>query len=406
MSTHTRNTHSANILIAEDDTSTRKTLSVILEDEGHLVFACEDGEEALKRIAGEDGTPQIDIVVSDLRLPDISGLDILTALKDRYPDAAFILMSGHATLETAVQAVNQGAFSYHVKPLDIDSLIGTIRNALNQQRLISENKELVAMLKRSNEELEDKNRNLEEAGLTKMRILSTASHELKTPLTSIVGYVDRMLLQRDTVGDLNDKQERYLEIVKRNSYRLKALVNDLLDISRIESGGIDLDITSVDVAGELEDAVRSVQTHADRKNIKVELEVPLDLPPVQAERLRFSQVIVNLLSNACKYSLEGAEVKVRAEQRNGCVQLDVSDTGIGISEADQTHLFNQFFRAETKLTREESGTGLGLFITKYLVEAHGGEIWVNSQEGVGTTVSFTFPVDAAAASVPGVANTA
>ena len=392
------------MLIAEDDTGTRKTLAVILEDEGHRVFACRDGEEALRHIAGEDGTPQIDIVVSDLRLPDISGMEILSALKDRYPDAAFILMSGYATLETAVEAVNQGAFSYQVKPLDIDSLIGTIRNAINQQRLIAENRELLEMVQRSNEELEKKNRDLEEAGLAKMQILSTASHELKTPLTSIMGYVDRMLLQRDTVGDLNDRQERYLEIVKRNSYRLKTLVDDLLDISRIESGGIALDITSVDVAGEIEDAVRSVQTHADRKNIRVELDVPLDLPPIRAERLRFSQVIINLLSNACKYSLDGAQVRVSAAQRNGWVQFDVSDTGIGISEADQTRLFNQFFRAETKLTREESGTGLGLFITKYLVEAHGGEIWVKSQEGVGTTVSFTFPVDTAVASATGMAN--
>ena len=404
MSTHTPNIQSANILIAEDDMGTRKTLTVILEDEGHRVFACQNGEEALRHIAGEYGMPQIDIVVSDLRLPDISGMEILSALKDRYPDAAFILMSGYATLETAVEAVNQGAFSYQVKPLDIDSLIGTIRNALNQQRLISENRELLEMVQRSNEELEKKNRDLEEAGLAKMQILSTASHELKTPLTSIVGYVDRMLLQRNTVGDLNDRQERYLEIVKRNSYRLKTLVDDLLDISRIESGGIALDITSVDVAGEIEDAVRSVQTHADRKNIRVELDVPLDLPPIRAERLRFSQVIINLLSNACKYSLDGAQVRVSAAQRNGWVQFDVSDTGIGISEADQTRLFNQFFRAETKLTREESGTGLGLFITKYLVEAHGGEIWVKSQEGVGTTVSFTFPVDTAVASATGRAN--
>ena len=406
MSTHTTNTQSANILIAEDDTGTRKTLTVILEDEGHRVFASQNGEEALRHIAGEDGTPQIDIVVSDLRLPDISGMEILSALKDRYPYAAFILMSGYATLETAVEAVNQGAFSYLLKPLDVDSLIGTIRNALNQQRLISENRELLEMVQRSNEELEKKNKDLEEAGLAKMQILSTASHELKTPLTSIVGYVDRMLLQRDTVGDLNDRQERYLEIVKRNSYRLKTLVDDLLDISRIESGGIALDITSVDVAGEIQDAVRSVQTHADRKNIRVELDVPLGLPPIRAERLRFSQVIVNLLSNACKYSLDGAQVRVRAAPRNGWVQFDVSDTGIGISEADQTRLFNQFFRAETKLTREESGTGLGLFITKYLVEAHGGEIWVKSQEGVGTTVSFTFPVDAAVPSVAAGANSA
>ena len=406
MSIHTPNTHTTNILIAEDDAGTRTTLAAILEDEGYRVFSYQNGEEALRHIAGETGMPQIDIVVSDLRLPDVSGMDILSALKDRWPDAAFILMSGYATLETAVEAVNQGAFSYQLKPLDIGSLMGTIRNAAHQQRLTLENRELLEKLRCSNEELEEKNRRLEEASLAKMQILSTASHELKTPLTSIVGYVDRMLLQRETVGDLNDRQERYLEIVKRNSYRLKALVDDLLDISRIESGGMELDITSVNVNSELDDAAKAVQTIADRKSIRVELDVPADLPPVLAERLRFSQVVINLLSNACKYSLDGAKVKVSAAQVNDYVQFDVSDTGIGISVADQARLFSQFFRAETKLTREESGTGLGLFITKYLVEAHGGEIWVNSQEGVGTTVSFTFPVDTSAASVSGRARAA
>ena len=386
----------ANILIVEDDASARTTLAAILEDEGHRVLTCQNGEEAVEQISAGSAMDEIDIVVSDLRLPDISGMDILRATKDRRPEALFILMSGHATLETAVEAVNQGAFSYLVKPLDIDSLISTIRNAMDQRRLRSENRELLEKLQRSNEELEQKNRDLEEAGLAKMRILSTASHELKTPLTSIVGYIDRMLLQRETVGELNDRQERYLETVKKNSYRLKALVDDLLDISRIESGGIALALAAVDVGSELEDAVRSVQTHAERKNIQVELDVPADLPPVWAERLRFSQVIVNLLSNACKYSLDGAKVKVSAAERNGLVQLDVSDTGIGISKTDQTRLFNQFFRAETELTSLESGTGLGLFITKYLVEAHGGSIWVESEEGKGTTVSFTFPTETGA----------
>ena len=241
------NTHTAKILLAEDDLGTRNTLSAILEEGGHQVVTCHNGNEALRYIAGRNGSNEIDIVVSDLRLPDISGLEILSALKDQHPDAPFILMSGHATLETAVEAVNQGAFSYLVKPLDIDSLLSTIRNALNQRRLISENKDLLVMLRRTNEELEQKNRDLEEAGLAKMQILSTASHELKTPLTSIVGYIDRMLLQRGSVGELSERQERYLEIVKKNSHRLEALVDDLLDVSRIESGGIVLDLSSVEV---------------------------------------------------------------------------------------------------------------------------------------------------------------
>ena len=206
-------THSPSILVVEDDISTRTILTTLLEDEGYHVAAFQDAAGAVNHIV-TDST--IDVVVSDLRLPDGSGLQILWTLNKVYPRADFILITGYAALDNAIEALNQGAFPYHVKPLDIDALKGSVRNALRQQRLAKE--------------LEEKNVELELASAAKTLILSTVSHELKTPLTSVVGYTCR-LLYSESVGPLNERQRSYIEIIRDDSLRLMALIEDLLDIS-------------------------------------------------------------------------------------------------------------------------------------------------------------------------------
>ena len=234
-----------------------------------------------------------------------------------------------------------------------------------------------------------------EASVAKSQILSTVTHELKTPLTSIVGYADRMLLRRDTVGSLNERQERYLGNIQEDAYRLKSLIDDLLDISRIEAGSLELQLTGLDAQQEIEQAIKSLRGQFAGKQIQTQCNIPTNIVLVRADHLRLSQIIINLLTNAYKYSPEGAIVTITAEQGGELVQIDVSDTGIGMSDADQARLFTKFFRADNTPTRRESGTGLGLFITRHLVEAHGGSIWVESQEGKGSTFSFTLPSVAA-----------
>ena len=287
--------------------------------------------------------------------------------------------------------LNEGAFAYPVKPLDLDSLCSSVRNALRQQRLMIENRELLQRLQDANAELEEANQELQQASEAKTQILSTVTHELKTPLTSIVGYIDLMLVQKDKVGPLNERQERYLERVKNNSRRLKELIDDLLDISRIESGSLNLNLVDLDVQLEVEEVLRSMHNSIIEKQLRVLLNMPTGLARVKADSLRFSQVITNLVSNACKYSPKESTVAITAKEHNGMMRFDVSDTGIGISEADQAQLFSKFFRSNNFSTREVSGSGLGLFISKHLIEAHGGQIWVQSDEGKGSTFSFTLP---------------
>ena len=380
-------TDPANVLIVEDDEGSRITLTALLASEGYSGFTCETAEEALNHMVRQPP----DIVVGDLQLPDGTGLQVLWALKKINSDAQFILSTGHATVETAIEALNEGAFAYHVKPLDFQALSSSIRNALRQQRLVIENRSLLQSLQQTNAELEQTNTELATASEAKTQILSTVTHELKTPLTSIVGYVDLMLLQKDKVGPLNDRQERYLERVKNNSYRLKALIDDLLDISRIEAGSLQLNIEDFEVRLEIDEVLRSLQGAINDKRVRILVNIPTGLGQVRGDRLRFYQVVTNLISNACKYSPESATVAISAKEQDGFVQLNVSDTGYGISPEDQARLFSKFFRANTEETQRVSGSGLGLFISKHLVEAHGGQMWVSSEEGKGSTFSFTLP---------------
>ena len=229
-----------------------------------------------------------------------------------------------------------------------------------------------------------------EIGQMKTEFVSTVSHELRTPLTSIKGYIDLVL--EGEAGDLTEAQEEFLGIVKDNSDRLVVLINDLLDISRIESGRVVLKIEPVDLGDTLADSVGTFRAVLDAGDIGLEVALPDDLPRVAADRVRVGQVVTNLVSNAVKYSPDGGTITVSARVEVGEVVLSVTDTGIGIGEEDQESLFAKFYRVDSSYTREVGGTGLGLAICKSIVELLGGRIWVESTLGAGSTFSFSLPV--------------
>ncbi|GAB4273894.1 MAG: hypothetical protein Kow0056_01480 [Coriobacteriia bacterium] len=229
-----------------------------------------------------------------------------------------------------------------------------------------------------------------EATRVKNEFVSTVSHELRTPLTSIKGYVDLVL--DGEAGELSDLQKEFLGIVKENSDRLVELINDLLDISRIESGRIQLKIEPVDLADVVADCMGALAALTARGDIELRVDIPDDLPRLAADRSRLGQVVTNLLSNAVKYSPGGGRVRVSARPELDSVVVSVSDEGIGISEEDQRKLFAKFFRVDSSHTQEIGGTGLGLAICKSIVELHGGRIWVESELGEGSTFSFSMPI--------------
>ena len=224
----------------------------------------------------------------------------------------------------------------------------------------------------------------------KDEFISTVSHELRTPMTAIKGYTD--LLVMETVGALNETQRRFLNIIKSNADRLSALVSDVLDISRIEAGRIKLNIQPLSIAEIAKEVWEAFRRQAEEKQLAFTLCIPEGLPPVRGDRDRVTQILSNLVANACQYTLPGGKVTVSAALEDGFVRVDVSDTGIGIAPEDLPRVFDRFFRADHPLVQEVGGTGLGLSIVKAFVEMLGGRVWVESELDKGSTFSFTLPV--------------
>jgi signal transduction histidine kinase len=239
------------------------------------------------------------------------------------------------------------------------------------------------------DEIQDKSRQLAEASQHKSQFLANMSHELRTPLNAVLGYTE--LILDDVYGETPAKMREVLDRIQRNGKHLLGLINDVLDLSKIEAGQLQLalaDYSMQDVVASVHSAVESL---AKEKKIALKIEVAPDLPAAHGDERKLTQVLLNLVGNAIKFT-DGGEVAIKASGANGSITVSVRDSGPGISEADQAKIFQEFQQADSAITREKGGTGLGLTISKRIVELHGGRIWVESVVGQGSTFSFTLPV--------------
>jgi signal transduction histidine kinase len=282
----------------------------------------------------------------------------------------------------------------------------------------------MATVEEASRELTEKNRRLalmverlQEADRVKSNFLATVSHELRTPLTSIIGYSEMLL--EGIAGDLNNEQREYVRTVMEKGDQLLQIITGILDISRMEAGQMRIERQPFDLDEVVSVAVQTIAPHARRKKLSLSCELPPDLPMVLGDRDRIRQVLLNLINNSIKFTPEGGAISIRGEvgllarhapdpsldaqtRRLGtdpegapvrrAVRVTVRDTGVGIPPEHHTRVFDPFFQVDNSSTREYGGTGLGLNIVKRFVEAHGGAVWVESQEGQGATFYFTLPL--------------
>lgn len=375
------------VLVVDDERDIRDFLfKALTRIAGFQVEVAENGKEALEKIENE----KFDLVLTDLKMPSVDGLQLIAEISRSKPETLTVLMTGHGTIDSAIEAMKKGASDYLTKPLNLDEMLLRLKKVL-------EEKQRFVRLKDYAEQLEKTNQELKKIDAMKSEFVSVASHELRTPLAAIKNAIQLILSGK--TGEINENQAKFLSMAERNINRLTNILNDLLNLSRIESGRIELKFEQVALKSIIEPTITSLKPQADGKSITIECELPEDLRPVYVDKEKIEQVLVNLIGNAIKFTPEQGSIRVIAksliEEREGGVSqkiaVSVRDTGIGIPAEHLNSIFDKFFQVEGSLHRSAGGTGLGLAITRGLVEAHHGRIWAESEVGKGSAFTFTLP---------------
>jgi signal transduction histidine kinase len=328
------------------------------------------GETAIGKAAAQRAPIQIADTLEDASLV----LDIIRQAGFRALLAVPLLRSDQIIGGLVVRRKEPGDFPEHtVKLLQTfaDQSVLTIQNA----RLFRE--------------IEDKSRQLEEASQHKSQFLANMSHELRTPLNAILGYTE--LMADGAYGEPSEKMLGILKRLEANGRHLLGLINDVLDLSKIEAGQLELELSDYSVQDIAQTVRSTLEPLAADKKLAFKVDMAPGLPSGRGDGRRLTQVLINLVGNAIKFT-DAGEVAIKAEANNGAFHVSVRDTGPGISAPDQAKLFQEFQQADNAITRKKGGTGLGLAISKRIVEMHGGRIWVESQPGQGSTFAFTLPV--------------
>ena len=381
------NTEQGLILIVDDNEDNRRLLARRVVQMGHRVETAVNGRLALEKI---NATPY-DLILLDIMMPELNGFELLAHLKadKTHYRIPVIVISAANEEDSSIKAIQMGAEDFLPKPFNRHLLQARVSASLAKKRL------------RDQEQAYQ--RALEAANRAKTEFISFVSHELKSPMTSIKGYTH--LLLGGNVGPINELQTDFLEIITRNVNRMSRLVSDLEDIARIETGNLRLEMQEVRLTELVEEIAQSIQAQVAAKKQALTVNTAPDLPCVWGDRFRLSQVLSNLVSNANKYTPDEGQIEIGVERINGRytppshitlapqphIHIAVRDTGIGIRPEDQQTIFDKFFRANDEATHAIPGTGLGLNITKNLIELHHGHIWCESQYRHGTTFHILLP---------------
>jgi signal transduction histidine kinase len=242
-------------------------------------------------------------------------------------------------------------------------------------------------------EIEDKSRQIEAANRHKSEFLANMSHELRTPLNAIIGFSE--VLGEKLFGELNEKQAEYTEDILSSGRHLLSLINEILDLAKVEAGRMELELATFDLPLAIDNARTFVRERATKHGIALDVAMDDRLGDFLGDERKIKQILLNLLSNAVKFTPEGGRIGINAIQSNGAVEISVSDTGVGIALNDQPKIFEEFRQVGSDYARKVEGTGLGLTLAKKFVELHGGKIWVTSEPGKGSRFTFTLPITAA-----------
>ena len=387
------------LLVVDDEENLRITTAAILEKEGYCVDTASSGNEAIALLANAD----YDLVLTDLHMEGGEGLAVLNEIRRNAPLTISVVLTGFASVESAISALQEGAYDYLVKPCDIETMKHTIRRGVEHRKLMLAEQKARTDLEKLNLDLEQRilqrtaeltrlNAELAEANRAKDVFLATLSHELRTPLTPVVGWIK--LLRS---GNLDAKSvSQALDAIERNAWLQARLIDDLLDTSRIATGKLQFEPRPTDLNVVVKAALETVRGLAASRDIDLDVKLSPATLVVMGEPVRLQQISWNLLSNAIKFTDSGGKVTVKTDTDGVEARLTVEDTGVGIPPDFLPHVFDRFRQADGSTSRRHGGLGLGLAIADALAKMHGGNLEAES-EGVGKGSSFSFRIGLVAA---------
>jgi signal transduction histidine kinase len=386
------------LLVIDDEEDITKSLFRQFRRK-YKVLTATSGSDALKIME----THPIQVILSDQRMPEMTGVDFFSKIKDRYPDALKLILTGYSDIEAVVGAINDGqVFRYLTKPWDPLELELALNEAFEKHELITYNKQLLIQLQEANVNLEEKvkqrtkelelvNERLKLLNIEKNKYIGIVAHDLRNPIGNMYN-ISELLIS----GFKNYSEERQIEFIEticeRSQYSLK-LINSFLDISKIESGILDLSFKEFNYLQIVKNCIEQNKMFANEKSQKINLEYSLDNLSVLCDKDKIEQVINNLLSNAIKYSDQGKNIWIKVVKEPQKIVTSVIDEGKGVAKEELNNMFKAFQTTSTTSTAKEKSTGLGLAIVKKIVESHNGIISAQSEIGKGSVFQFELPIN-------------
>jgi signal transduction histidine kinase len=351
-----------------------------------------NGVQALEKLATQDRA--YDMILTDINMPEMDGLTLLVNLKEKHKEQKAVVVSAYGDMENIRTAMNRGAFDFVTKPIDFTDLEITIDKTISEIRAIRIGKEASEQLEitiRQKELAEYEKQRAEQSEKFKQQFLANMSHEIRTPMNSVMGLTNLLIKT-----NLDEQQRKYLNVIRRSSENLLVIINDILDLSKIEAGKMDFEKISFSIEDALETVYHTLYYKADEKKIEFKTNLKSSVPKILiGDPTRLNQVLINIAGNAIKFT-ENGSVTIDVEEVNkqgnlSIIRFSIIDTGIGIAQENIEKIFDSFSQATSDTTRKFGGTGLGLSISKQLVDLQGGKIEVSSVLKEGTTFSITMP---------------
>ncbi len=364
----------ATILIVDDNSQNLKLLGNILKENHFKIEFATNGISALDWISKK----HFDLILLDINMPGMDGFEVCTRIRSNSSmiHVPIIFLSAETERESILKGFGLGAQDYITKPFDSRELLVRIRTHLT--------------LKESLVQLEIEKERALSADHLKSAFLATMSHELRTPLNSIIGFTG--ILIQGKPGPLNDEQKKQLGMVQNSARHLLTLINDVLDISKIEAGQLKINLQKFDLPEVINKVVETNKPFADKKNLIMTVSIEENVNDMTSDSLRVQQILLNLVNNAIKFTEIGT-ISIKCFSVGNLVKIQITDTGMGIESEKIEQLFKPFMQIDTGLTRKKEGTGLGLSICKKLAEMLNGTIEVESEYGSGSTFTLTLPIN-------------